>query len=134
MGQRSSRAQPASSAEETAANRAEALRQKWVRDQRELLVQTMRFSQVDRPCPKCKKMQRAEEFETHLVCCLTKPALEFNTDVLEADQGECIICYEDLMAGQCIARLPCLCIFHEECLKDWFKVKEECPSHPESDE
>ena len=39
-------------------------------------MQTMRFSQVDRPCPKCGKMQRAEEFETHLVCCLTKPALE----------------------------------------------------------
>ncbi|CAG5110517.1 Oidioi.mRNA.OKI2018_I69.chr2.g4913.t1.cds [Oikopleura dioica] len=133
MGQRTSRPQTAS-AEETAARRAETQHQKWLREQRELVTQTMRFSQVDRPCPKCKKMQRAEEFETHLVCCLTKPALEFNTDVLEVDQGECIICYEDLLSQQVIARLPCLCIFHEHCLKDWFKVREECPSHPSSDD
>ena len=52
-----------------------------------------------------------------------KTRVQFNTDVLEADQGECIIYYEDLLAGQTIARVPCLCIFHVECLKDWFKVK-----------
>lgn len=84
----------------------------------------------DRKCPICHKMQRADEYELHVVCCLTKPKLDYNVQILEKNDGECIICYEELDPGQEIARLPCLCIYHIQCIKDWFKVKEECPKHP----
>jgi E3 ubiquitin-protein ligase ZNRF1/2 len=76
-------------------------------------------------------LQRADEYEVHLVCCLTKPRVQYNVDTLEKNEGECLICYDDLDTGQEIARLPCLCIYHIKCLQDWFKVKEECPKHPE---
>ncbi|KAG9355704.1 hypothetical protein JZ751_000542 [Albula glossodonta] len=34
-------------------------------------------------------------------------------DVLAKDSGECAICLEDLVQGDTIARLPCLCIYHK---------------------
>uniref|UniRef100_T1GRB9 RING-type E3 ubiquitin transferase n=1 Tax=Megaselia scalaris TaxID=36166 RepID=T1GRB9_MEGSC len=34
-------------------------------------------------------------------------------DVLSDDKGECVICLEELNAGDVIARLPCLCIYHK---------------------
>lgn len=68
--------------------------------------------------------------------CLTKPRLSYNgkslisirpnansffinnsrnstEDVLNDPKGECVICLEDLNAGDVIARLPCLCIYHK---------------------
>lgn len=39
-------------------------------------------------------------------CCLTE-------DVLTKDAGECAICLEELVQGDTIARLPCLCIYHK---------------------
>lgn len=91
-------------------------------------------------------MQRADEYELHVVCCLTKPKLDYNVQILgkstnptlilnnllllEKHDGECIICYEDLDPGQEIARLPCLCIYHIQCIKDWFKVKGNVPDLP----
>lgn len=38
----------------------------------------------------------------------------FIEDVLTDAKGEeCVICLEDLDAGNVIARLPCLCIYHK---------------------
>ena len=37
----------------------------------------------------------------------------FLEDVLTEDKGECVICFEDLIQGDTIARLPCLCIYHK---------------------
>lgn len=34
-------------------------------------------------------------------------------DVLTKDAGECVICLEELLQGDTIARLPCLCIYHK---------------------
>lgn len=44
---------------------------------------------------------------------------------------ECIICLEDLNAGDKVGRLECLCVFHYKCIKDWFNKKGygECPVH-----
>ena len=41
----------------------------------------------------------------------------------EKNEGECLICYDDLEAGEKIARLPCLCIYHVHCIDAWFKKK-----------
>ena len=42
---------------------------------------------------------------------------------LDKNEGECLICYDDLEAGEKIARLPCLCIYHVHCIDAWFKKK-----------
>jgi hypothetical protein len=34
-------------------------------------------------------------------------------DVLNDAKGECVICLEELLEGDIIARLPCLCIYHK---------------------
>lgn len=34
-------------------------------------------------------------------------------DVLNKDSGECSICLEDLLQGETIARLACLCVYHK---------------------
>ena len=40
-------------------------------------------------------------------------ATALTEDVLSEDKGECVICLEDLLQGDTIARLPCLCIYHK---------------------
>jgi hypothetical protein len=45
--------------------------------------------------------------------------------------SECIICFEELGAGQEVTRMGCMCVFHSTCIKLWFdrsKVNV-CPTH-----
>ncbi|XP_075924363.1 E3 ubiquitin-protein ligase znrf2-like isoform X2 [Petromyzon marinus] len=51
-------------------------------------------------------------------------------DVLAKDSGECPICLDDMDEGNTIARLPCLCIYHKQCIDSWFEVNRSCPEHP----
>lgn len=44
---------------------------------------------------------------------LTVAFCVFTADVLNKDSGECSICLEDLVQGETIARLACLCIYHK---------------------
>jgi hypothetical protein len=46
-------------------------------------------------------------------------------------EGECVICLEDMCAGQKVGRLECLCCFHAQCIKDWARKRGfvECPVH-----
>uniref|UniRef100_A0AAY5L8F6 RING-type E3 ubiquitin transferase n=1 Tax=Esox lucius TaxID=8010 RepID=A0AAY5L8F6_ESOLU len=64
-------------------------------------------------CPVCSKFVSSDEMDLHLVMCLTKPRVTYNEDVLSKDAGECAICLEELVQGDTIARLPCLCIYHK---------------------
>ncbi|XP_071957425.1 E3 ubiquitin-protein ligase ZNRF2-like [Antedon mediterranea] len=81
-------------------------------------------------CPVCSKMIPSDDVECHLVMCLTKPRIVYNDDVLTSDQGECSICLDDMLEGNTIARLPCLCIYHKPCIDSWFEVNRSCPEHP----
>ncbi|XP_062255037.1 E3 ubiquitin-protein ligase znrf2 [Platichthys flesus] len=81
-------------------------------------------------CPVCSKFVSSDEMDLHLVLCLTKPRVTYNEDVLTKDAGECAICLEELVQGDTIARLPCLCIYHKGCIDEWFKVNRSCPEHP----
>ncbi|XP_065212107.1 E3 ubiquitin-protein ligase ZNRF1 [Planococcus citri] len=81
-------------------------------------------------CPVCSKFVLPDDVECHLVMCLTKPRLTYNEDVLTNDKGECVICLEDLLQGDTIARLPCLCVYHKSCIDQWFDVNRSCPEHP----
>ncbi|XP_057712822.1 E3 ubiquitin-protein ligase znrf2 isoform X1 [Corythoichthys intestinalis] len=81
-------------------------------------------------CPFCSKPFPGGRIEDHLLSCLTSPPLPYNTDVLSKDSGECSICLEDLVRGETIARLACLCVYHKSCIDAWAKVKPCCPEHP----
>jgi len=82
-------------------------------------------------CPVCNKTLHSGTLDVHLVECLSKPRISYNADVLAADAGECIICFDDMLKGQTIARLPCLCVYHKRCIDDWFQRSRTCPEHPE---
>ncbi|KAI8804903.1 hypothetical protein BJ742DRAFT_821975 [Cladochytrium replicatum] len=51
------------------------------------------------------------------------------------DETECAICFEDFEIGQRIARLNCLCLYHEHCIEGWFATQvantgvRSCPVH-----
>jgi len=87
----------------------------------------------DIKCPVCHKVVPADDGEMHLVICLTRPRITYNDDVLIEDKGECPICFEEMLAGESIARLPCLCVYHKPCIDEWFLRKNSCPEHPGDD-
>uniref|UniRef100_A0A8C1KXE8 E3 ubiquitin-protein ligase ZNRF1 n=1 Tax=Cyprinus carpio TaxID=7962 RepID=A0A8C1KXE8_CYPCA len=65
----------------------------------------------------------------HIINCLRYVSV-YVKDVLAKDAGECAICLEELVQGDTIARLPCLCIYHKGCIDEWFEVNRSCPEHP----
>jgi len=89
------------------------------------------FLSAEIKCPVCNKRIGSDEIESHLLSCLSKPRVSYNEDILKADAGECIICFDDMVEGEHIARLPCLCIYHKKCLDDWFQRNRCCPEHPD---
>ncbi len=81
-------------------------------------------------CTLCSKTLPVNDFESHLALCMTRPYIEYNEDLLAEDSGECVICLEEMLTNEVIARLPCLCIYHKNCINDWFNVSRSCPQHP----
>ncbi|KAH9529666.1 E3 ubiquitin-protein ligase znrf2 [Dermatophagoides farinae] len=79
-------------------------------------------------CSGCSKVILKDELQFHLMC--YKLPFNYNEDVLTEDKGECVICLEDMLNGDKIARLPCLCIYHKKCIDAWFNVNRSCPEHP----
>ncbi|CAF0853336.1 unnamed protein product [Adineta ricciae] len=84
----------------------------------------------DVSCPVCHKTIPSDSFDKHILKCLSKPRIDYNEDTLTEDKGECVICLDDLLIGQKIARLPCLCIYHKSCIDNWFRINRSCPEHP----
>ncbi|EIM88524.1 FYVE-domain-containing protein [Stereum hirsutum FP-91666 SS1] len=42
---------------------------------------------------------------------------------------ECVICLEEFLKGSTVARLSCLCSFHNACLSSWLQRGRSCPVH-----
>ncbi|CAL1701431.1 unnamed protein product [Somion occarium] len=42
---------------------------------------------------------------------------------------ECVICLEEFVKGSTVARLSCLCSFHNACLSSWLQRGKSCPVH-----
>ncbi|CAF4281298.1 unnamed protein product [Rotaria sp. Silwood2] len=72
----------------------------------------------DVPCPVCNKIIPSDSFDKHIIQCLSKPRIDYNEDTLTENKGECVICLDDLLEGQKIARLPCLCIYHKSFIEN----------------
>ncbi|CAK9294946.1 unnamed protein product [Gordionus sp. m RMFG-2023] len=88
------------------------------------------YSSKNLKCPICTRKLPSDDIEYHLILCLTKPRINYNGETLKDDKGECTICLEDMSIGHDIARLPCLCIYHKECIDKWFTKSRSCPEHP----
>lgn len=95
-------------------------------------------------CPVCEMNLHAiatsEEREQHVAACLERGMQpshahkkQFVVSSLQADSAlvgrECIICMEDFLANDQIARLTCMCCFHAECIRQWFAKGHGCPVH-----
>ena len=46
---------------------------------------------------------------------------------LDPEKKNCIICLEDFKNGDNAIILPCIHIFHTECIKNWLKTQNTCP-------
>jgi hypothetical protein len=98
--------------------------------------------QAPKKCPVCEKQINPfqEEYDLHVVKCMTKPRIKSVTfEVTETDHQElidgdkeCMICYEEYEKGQMVSRLECFCVYHKSCLENWLSRKQCCPLHMES--
>jgi len=94
-------------------------------------------------CPVCgrnlSEFETAVEQETHVKACLEggvgsvqQPA-RYLVYKLPAESllvgTECVICLEEFMKGSMVARLSCLCSFHNTCLSAWLQRGRACPVH-----
>ena len=50
-----------------------------------------------------------------------------NTSRLNPDKKECTICLEKFNINDKIINLECLHMFHNNCIKNWLKMKDYCP-------
>jgi hypothetical protein len=48
-------------------------------------------------------------------------------DIIEVSNKECLICLIEHELGAQVAKLPCGHIYHEECIKEWLKIRCTCP-------
>ena len=50
-------------------------------------------------------------------------------DISKLDEGNrhCAICLEDFQDKEELTALPCIHFFHEKCIKEWLKRKNDCP-------
>ncbi|KAI9005884.1 hypothetical protein BC832DRAFT_455541 [Gaertneriomyces semiglobifer] len=102
-------------------------------------------------CPVCQRTLDPDqmgqaEMEAHVAGCLNAISTgrgeglvvsgnRYIAQVLKEDliSKECPICFEEFLQGQRIARLNCLCIYHENCIETWFSHPKygarTCPVH-----
>ena len=45
----------------------------------------------------------------------------------EGENNNCIICLNDFDIGENITSLPCLHVFHTDCIKHWLQSNNHCP-------
>ena len=50
-----------------------------------------------------------------------------SVDKLDGDKKECIICLNSFKQGDKALILPCIHIFHKDCIKNWFTTQNTCP-------
>ena len=46
---------------------------------------------------------------------------------LDTEKKNCVICLEDFKNGENVINLPCIHLFHKNCIKNWLKNQNSCP-------
>ena len=46
---------------------------------------------------------------------------------LPKNKNECTICIEEFKNGDCLITLPCLHLYHKECIENWLNEELNCP-------
>ncbi|KAI4333112.1 hypothetical protein L6164_017959 [Bauhinia variegata] len=46
---------------------------------------------------------------------------------VEGEEQKCAICLEDFIVGLRVTRMPCLHLYHENCIVDWLRKGNSCP-------
>ncbi|QLG70457.1 hypothetical protein HG535_0A03970 [Zygotorulaspora mrakii] len=105
----------------------------------------------ERCCPICNvdltKFEAEEDAQTHVQDCINRavsiqqhkygdddetlsPSFQNRMLVYKIAEGdgdnhyqECPICFEEMLPGEKVGRLECLCVFHYKCIKGWFNKK-----------
>ncbi|KAJ8464010.1 hypothetical protein ONZ51_g9875 [Trametes cubensis] len=94
-------------------------------------------------CPVCNvslgDLGAAEVQENHVKNCLeggsgkVPQSAKYLVYKLPAESAligtECVICLEEFVKGSTVARLSCLCSFHNACLSSWLQRGRSCPVH-----
>ncbi|QRW16388.1 ankyrin repeats [Rhizoctonia solani] len=96
-------------------------------------------------CPVCNQnlsdLGSAAVQEDHVRMCLeggrsgpaSQTAARYLVYKLPAESAligtECVICLEEFLKGSLVARLSCLCTFHNDCLASWLQRGRSCPVH-----
>jgi hypothetical protein len=57
----------------------------------------------------------------------TSRLTEADVTRLPEDRRSCCICMEEFKAGDCMKRLPCLHIYHQNCVDEWLRSNGSCP-------
>ncbi|CAO3589453.1 unnamed protein product [Absidia cylindrospora] len=95
-------------------------------------------------CPVCGSGllgMRKEQQEYHLNQCLNtgspviRPPRYIIYTLMEGVSqvgDECPICFEEFQVGNKIARMVCLCSYHQRCLREWLDRGKGCPIHYDS--
>ncbi|ORY85384.1 hypothetical protein BCR35DRAFT_313422 [Leucosporidium creatinivorum] len=97
-------------------------------------------------CPVCGRhlagLGGREEQEEHVKDCLETGGgsivqggryLVFKLPPGPLVSEECRICFEEFVVNDKLARLPCLCYFHQGCIKSWLDRGKSCPFHASRD-
>lgn len=88
-------------------------------------------------CPVCGQSLEFNR-EAHLDSCLGQQHIKIlGNRYLVEDVGrnderigkECEICFEEYQEGDRIARMNCLCLYHELCIQQWLMKGRSCPIH-----
>ena len=53
--------------------------------------------------------------------------VEFNEQFKNKEEIKCTICLENISIGDKIIYLPCVHLFHSSCIKNWIRIKNQCP-------
>ncbi|KAK7695502.1 hypothetical protein QCA50_000138 [Cerrena zonata] len=94
-------------------------------------------------CPVCNtnlsELGTPHMQEAHVKSCLeggggaAPPTAKYLVYKLPAESAligtECVICLEEFVKDSTVARLSCLCSFHNACLSSWLQRGRSCPVH-----
>jgi len=98
-------------------------------------------------CPICYLQFDVNEVELtrHVEYCLTQQMMQEEQGKLKTSEpkpnfvvqqlpddsvDECPICLEPLRKEQTVHRLECMCVYHSNCMNQWWRKSSECPMHP----